>query len=420
MTREKGRPPYFLADPTAWNGSSALRGMKAHQVGWYIQLLMDAWLSTPQATLPNNPSKLEIQSRYSQSLKDLQHLFDDVEQAFRMCVSIAFKDFPPEQLEQILRSVIGPLRYRYVERLNGEWKNVLHQFQTMDNPKAEGEELLFNPRQIAELQRWIESYQQKQDGGRKGAEKRWGPLENNDTTGVNLTKAFGVDDSRVITPQKSAALAAQKIADEQRASLETVVDSDVLPLDVDMSQNSSPIANPFLKMGDPMRNVKNSNVSELKDNSSTTDVSTESTNVLVLTPPVVTGKTLLKKKPETIFDENRFVITEGMLAHLTQKYPEFVVGDWEYLVEKFKNVNYGKKYISWKRTFYNFVGNQVTLYGYTPGAFNWRRSQDQQNSQRPPSQAQQNLRDADELAKRYLQESSAGDNQVDPEVLPLT
>jgi hypothetical protein len=142
---------------------------------------------------------------------------------------------------------------------------------------------------------------------------------------------------------------------------------------------------------------------------------------------------LLRKKSESLFDEDLFVMTEKMSAHLSVKYPEFVLGDWEWLIEKFKNVYHGKKYISWSRTFYNFVANQVAQYNYQPGNFNWRSQGERngQNSTRSTSKptyesaAERNdrlEREADEFIRRLqgVQDSSSRDNQENSEALPLT
>lgn len=79
--------------------------------------------------------------------------------------------------------------------------------------------------------------------------------------------------------------------------------------------------------------------------------------------------------PETLFNEDRFDITEKMKSHLLTKYPEFDQGDLNWLEDKFKNVYHGTRYSSWSRAFYNFIDNQVVKYNYKPGSYNWRNQQ---------------------------------------------
>jgi hypothetical protein len=88
--------------------------------------------------------------------------------------------------------------------------------------------------------------------------------------------------------------------------------------------------------------------------------------------PKATRRPGAKSVPATVFAEKKFSLTSAMRQHLAGKYPELEQGDYDYLVEKFKLVYYGKRYSSWARTFYNFVGNQLTQYNYAPGSFNWR------------------------------------------------
>jgi hypothetical protein len=133
------------------------------------------------------------------------------------------------------------------------------------------------------------------------------------------------------------------------------------------------------------------------------------------------------KKGETRFDETLFTITPHMMEVLEKKFPEFQAGDFEYMVDKFKNVYHGKYYTSWSRTFYNFVTNQVISYGYRPGDFNWRSTTDKKQprtggGERYEPAAEKNARlerEADEYARR-LQGSGTGDSEEDEEALPLT
>jgi len=72
------------------------------------------------------------------------------------------------------------------------------------------------------------------------------------------------------------------------------------------------------------------------------------------------------------FDAKRFTLNEAMRIWIDTKYPEFVQGDIDYMITKFKSVFHGKLAVSWRLTFYTFVDNEVTRYKYRPGDFDWR------------------------------------------------
>jgi hypothetical protein len=223
----------------------------------------------------------------------------------------------------------------------------------------------------------MESYGQKVDAGSKGAQSRWGTVD----------KAV-----------------AQELRDPSLVQPHPLLNGTA------KVQNGEGMADPRFSMA-TNGNIKNKDQKDVSKND-TSKKSEENTELKE-------QKTLLPKKRESLFDETKFKITEKMASHLSAKYPEFVAGDWEWLVEKFKNVYYGKRYISWSRTFYNFVANQVTHYGYRSGAFNWR--QPELKSQ--PTAAERNAqaeRDADALSRKFLQSEGPGDNQEDSEALPLT
>lgn len=133
---------------------------------------------------------------------------------------------------------------------------------------------------------------------------------------------------------------------------------------------------------------------------------------------------LLKRKAESLFEEERFEITAEMSSHLSVKHSDFVQGDWDYMVEEFKNVFYGKKKASWKRTFYTFVNNQRMRYSYEAGDYLKRQTHpnSQRNVKQPTSTSRhaEAERRADELSARYLQGSGVGNHQESEEALPLT
>jgi hypothetical protein len=58
MNTEKKSPAYQVY-PADWISSRRVRAMKDHQRGWYNDLLMEAWLSDPQCTLPDDDAYLQ-------------------------------------------------------------------------------------------------------------------------------------------------------------------------------------------------------------------------------------------------------------------------------------------------------------------------------------------------------------------------
>jgi hypothetical protein len=373
--QEKGRPPYFLFDSAAWNTSGSIRNMDADQCGWYIQLLSDAWESrkTPQATLPNDDSVLKSAARYDKSIRELNKLFDDIQNQLTMPLSFMNRQPTVEEFKSLIGITIASLRQSHLEAVEQRWQAVRSMFKTDPSTPS----LVYNPRQIKELKRWVQGMQAKIDAGTKGAERRWGTIES--TTSKDLMSTDFAEPHPLL--------------------------------------NGGAIADPSLEMGVPyiINNYKDQKSVSKDDTPKKLRIGEQST-VQELKP------SLLRKKPETMFDEAKFVINEGMSAHLSQKYPEFVLGDWNWLVEKFKNVYHGKKYTSWSRTFYNFVANQVALYGYTAGAYAGRGAQPNVNqSNSAASRNQQLERDADEYTRLLLlQGSSVSNNQDDSEALPLT
>jgi hypothetical protein len=147
---------------------------------------------------------------------------------------------------------------------------------------------------------------------------------------------------------------------------------------------------------------------------------------LVLTPPETNGRpTKNRKQPETLFDEEKFIITAFMKQHLFEKYPELDNGDLEWMRDKFCNVYHNRRYASWSRCFYNFVLNQLTKYDYQPGSYNWRRTQGGKNvsaTKKPwESAADRNSRLEQEAAEytRKLRGGGVGDTSVDSPGLTL-
>lgn len=379
VPKEKGRPPYFLFDPQAWNGSKSIRGMVPSQLGWYIQLLADSWLSTetPQATLLNNPEQLKGHARFTQTLTELKEIFDDIEQQLKMGLFVVGEDITAEKFLKMVNAAMGMLWQRHLERLEARWSAVMEQFKTQPYG-SEGQELVYNPRQLAELRRWMDSYGQKVDAGSKGAQTRWGS--------VDKSVAQELRDPELVEPH---------------------------PL-----LNGGAIAVPTESMADPgkpMANHGNIEYTTQKDVSKD-DTSKKSTDSTVKS----SGKTLLKKKPETLFDEEKFRLTEKMSAYLTGKHPDFVAGDWDFMVEKFKNVNHGKVYTSWSRTFYNFVVNQRAMYGYRPGAFNYLQSDTKSQPRNSTAERHAAQEKANEdYTNRLLQSDNQSVDTEDSEALPL-
>lgn len=348
--------------------------MDADQIGWYIQLLADAWesTSTPQATLPNDEDVLKGHSRYEKSRRRNEELLQSIETALKTVLSVVEGELTKEKVLALIGSVMDHLRVTQDEAFKHRWELVRKQFKT----DSQTPHLVYNSRQLAELRRWNKAMEAKREAGKSSAERRWG-------------SGFRQSDQELNDP------------------------SLVVP---------HPLLNGSV-MGGPTGNSENLNgpngspnalINNLQKDVSKDDTSKKSTGQT----DKKDGKTLLKKKSESLFDEAKFKITEGMSAHLRLKYPEFVAGDWDFMVEKFKNVYHGKRYISWSRTFYNFVANQVTQYGYKPGSFDWRGAATKSQSTASDRSARVE-READELSQRYLQSEGPGDNQNDEEALPL-
>ncbi len=118
-----------------------------------------------------------------------------------------------------------------------------------------------------------------------------------------------------------------------------------------------------------------------------------------------------------------------MKERLAKNYSELHQGDLDYLVEKFKDRYHGKWYTSWSRAFYTFIGNQLVMYNYRPGSFNWRQQQGgqtngtgQQTRATTESAAERNERlerEAEEYTRRLSGESD-GDSSEGEEALTLT
>lgn len=150
----------------------------------------------------------------------------------------------------------------------------------------------------------------------------------------------------------------------------------------------------------------------------------ETREELVLVSPQVSSpaKKLSRSKTrhagETEFNESRFSITPTMQLYLSEKYPEFVQGDIDWMEAKFKLRFAGTRYTYWDRTFYNFIENQLVKYNYRPGTFDWRTNNNGQTKQlgsQFESAAERNgrlEREADEYT-RQLQSSGRDSHQED-------
>lgn len=83
--------------------------------------------------------------------------------------------------------------------------------------------------------------------------------------------------------------------------------------------------------------------------------------------PKVKGKRGRRAEPEIEFDEKKFQLTDEMEKYILLRYPDTTEVDFDYWNAKFINYFTGKSRARWKRTYYNFVINQVEQYHYTPG-----------------------------------------------------
>lgn len=390
--------------------------METDQLAWYIQLLADSWeaINTPQATLPNDDLILKSMSRYDKTVQRERDKNLSIRRHLIAVITAIGKELTAEKAIDAINSVMGLLLEEEERSLQARWDAVRRQFKT-GGPSLE---LIYSPRLISELGRWRDAYRQRSRGGQAAAVARWGP-------GANQTSKELADPDMVVPHPILDAQNGTAIADPLDLNRAPVLSNESKgDLRIDQpSQNGSQVAVPNASIADPSFSMVIDHNSTIK-----TTLSVDQ-NVSTSSKDKEGVKRLVKKrkKPETLFEEDKFTITEQMFANLRPKYPEFVLGDWEYLVEKFKNVYHGKTYISWARTFYNFVGNQVTLYGYKPGQYDWRRAEAQRSTEAPIKKtmtaAERNAeaeRIADEYTNRLLQGNRVDANQEDSEVLPLT
>lgn len=114
------KSPAFQFYPSDWLSSRAVRLMDAEQRGWYIQLLAEAWESSPQATLPNDPPLL-----------------------------IRLADARTDSVDFQTR-----------------WDFVISQFKTKNS-------MLINARLAHEKKKQTSYHEQRKQAGAKGAKNRW-------------------------------------------------------------------------------------------------------------------------------------------------------------------------------------------------------------------------------------------------------
>lgn len=131
----------------------------------------------------------------------------------------------------------------------------------------------------------------------------------------------------------------------------------------------------------------------------------------------ITPKEKVKKDRTIKFNEQKFALTDNMKFWIDGKYPEFVQGDVEYMVGKFCRIFTGKTAVSWMKTFYTFVDNEVIRYKYRPGDWNWRDKNGGPANGGPP-QAQQSHDKLREKDQRELEEferevAAAGEGEGD-------
>lgn len=361
------------------------------QKGWYMNLLMyAASQGRPPGYLKKDESKLQ---------------------------QIAgFTDVPQDVLNCLSKDVNGNTQ-AYIEQIRSlrlqKWMAVRAKF--LDSNKVNG--YVYNRRLVETLREAYEQLETRRIAGLRGAQTRW-------RTRSKQTKE--------VTPSLGDLFKEEL----QNAPLE---DEHALPLS--LLEAGDLMANPQAYEGvtDGSTNAfangsaifnSDKNVLGPTDTTNRTDGSAISTDPVINSNNTVTKSTKLVRrntKKETLFDDDKFKITMEMYEHLKKKFPEFEQGDFDYLEEKFRNNKYGTSYKSWKRTFYNFVTNQVVLYGYKPGAFNWRK----EKPLTPPpvtgasqyesaaGRADRLEREADEHSRR-LRGGSHGDSTVGEEALPLT
>lgn len=398
MPKDKGRPPYFLFDPAAWNGSPKVRVMEPDQIAWFIQLLADAWESkdTPQATLPNDDIKLKQMSRYNKSIDRERKRFTNIRAHLITALTSLNHQPTANETISILTQVLGVALEEAENELESQWQRVKDQF-SVDRT------LIYSPRQMAELRRWRDSLLRRASVGVEAAGKRWGkPLS-------EVTKEFMDIEGNLQHP----------ILDGTAITNPSVISDNVLTQTIPILSARSPLTSTW-----PTHTLNN-NLNEK-------DVSKNDTSKKIGDPLSNNQESKVKtprKGVETLFNEEKFALTDKMKKYLGDKYPEFVQGDIDYMVEKFKLLYHGKVYTSWSRTFYNFVSNQLVMYGYKPGQFQWRKIEGSKTSSTPYPQAvnepavERNARlerENDEYTQRLLQSSNSSDNSEDSEALPLT
>lgn len=325
----KGRPYAFLFKPEKWSSSNAVRNMGAEQIGWYIQLLSDAWDSkkTPQGTLPDDKNSLKERCKFTSYKEKREDELIELENQITLALKLADEALTKEKAIDLVAHAVRAFSGRLAENLERKWIRLMNEFTHEDG-------LIYNSTQRADLEEYHESYQQKVEAGRE--------------RGRQLAKAGKSYDETKQLPSEELA----QFEDEERGI---------------------GVGSARLTDGKRMVNER---------------ISTAERPVSNLNKPKLEGlesvsHTIKKKKelPRTLFDSSKFHITDKIKAWIIENYPEFQQGDIDWMLRKFRNAFHGMSYKSWSRTFYNFIDNQVAKYNYAPGDFDWRgRLQGKQKS----------------------------------------
>lgn len=329
----RGRPQWLKWYYANWAESTAL--MDSEQCGWYMRLLMyAASQGKPVGYLEDDEEQLKEIAGYQALPKDL--------------VSIITKDFNAFVLQKdskvdALTNMISELQKMREER----WSKVRRKWKkSVDN-----EGLLYNSRLLKTIREANSSYDATRRARQVAAKARW-EKERGKQQKTQKDKHKGNK------PLNARALQNGCIVDAN-------IDIDK-ELKTSIEKNSIE-SKSFSKTEDQEMEFDELEITEvLVENSVIENSNNSSTDKKKEVEKILTEKKS-RKQPETLFDEKKFAITDHMLSHIKTKHPDLNESDIDFMDYKFRNVMFGRKHSSWSRTFYNFVSNQMVMYGYIPG-----------------------------------------------------
>lgn len=408
------RPEWFKFFYGAWLLST--QTMDDKQRGWYIQLL--TWAATegdPPGFLPSDEDELK---------------------------QIAGCEVLPQEVSYLLgmgAKIPEAAMVHVVAERERKWQKVRRKF--ISDP--EDEDLVFNPRLIKALKQAYNNKLRITEMGIAGAKVRWAgnrkrkkrkmalaiPDEAESQESQEYEESLlenGVDYAKSQMPRKK-----ELMADAMPSSMPS-------PMAINLSLLSSLEGDQLSSLGDSFQKSEEITLELIELVSEAESLGEETNNSESQTElGEEKGGPAGKKRrlPETFFDENKWVITAKMKAHLLTKYLSdgIEMGDVEHLGEKFILVHHNSKYARWAMAFYNFVDNQLTKYGYEFGAYKRKgkrherpaptiqSSSDGKPWERQESSADRNARLEDEADEytRQLRSRGSGLDSENQKGLPL-